>query len=143
MQPKQIAKRIRKNLVEQKLKLENYLDLLEKEKTDILIEDPNKLIEHIALEKNIINELTLLKGITEPLEIMYFNSPYKKDKSLIDIKKNIDKLSLQVKTKTSDNVDKLNTVILNVKKNVKGLSKIGISKSAYKHIDSRLVDING
>ena len=82
MQPDQIAKKIRKTLLDQKVKLEDYLYLLEKEEEDIINKDPERLIAHIDLEKNILTELTLLKKVLNPLESMYFDSSYKKDITL-------------------------------------------------------------
>ncbi|MCK4799174.1 MAG: hypothetical protein KAT05_17510 [Spirochaetes bacterium] len=143
MQPDKIAKKIRKNLLNQKTKLEGYLDLLEKEEEDILLEDPDKLIAHIDFENQIINELSSFKKILEPLEIMYFKSPFKKESALIDIKTNIDKLSHQVKTKTNQNREKLETICIKVKAELKGSSKKGLLKSTYNNVDSRLVDISG
>lgn len=66
MQPDLLAKRIRNILFKQKEKLENYLVLLDKEEDDILKKDPDKLILHIELEKNIIEEIGELKKILDP-----------------------------------------------------------------------------
>ncbi len=143
MQPDQIAKKIRKTLFEQKAKLEDYINLLEKEETDIINKDPDKLIAHIDLEKNILTDLSMLKKVINPLQIIYFNSPYKKDNSIIDLKNSIDKLTNQIKVKSNKNKEKLEFSLNQVKTELKGIRKKGITNSSYSNVESRLVDICG
>ena len=143
MQPDQIAKKIRKTLLDQKGRLEDYLYLLEKEEEDIINKDPEKLIAHIDLEKNILNELSLLKKVINPLEFAYFNSPYKKDISLLGLKNSINKLSDQIKEKSIKNKEELKIALDKVKAELRGIRKKGITNSSYDKVDSRLVDVCG
>lgn len=143
MQPDYIAKKIRKNLLDQKKRLEKYLTILEKEGDDIENADADKLLLHIEIEKDIVNELVSFKKILEPLEVMYYNSPYKKDESLIDIKSSITNLSDQIKVKSDENKEKLEIVLENVKTDLKSNKKNNVAKSVYGNVDSRLVDICG
>jgi hypothetical protein len=142
LQPKLIARNIRRNLLEQKERLTQYLDVLEKEETDLVNEDPDKLISHIELENNIISELSSLKKIMTPLEVIYFNSPYKKDDLIVGLKKNINELTKQVKAKAGSNKIKLDTIIISAKDKLENL-KNKRERSIYDNIDSRLVDIKG
>ena len=143
MLPDQIAKKIRKTLLDQKGRLEDYLYLLEKEEEDIINKDPDKLIAHINLEKNILTELTLLKKVINPLEFVYYNSPYKKDNSVLELKNSINKLSDQIQQKTYKNQKELKVAIEKVKAELKGIRKKGIVNSSYDKVDSRLVDVCG
>ena len=143
MQPDQIAKKIRKTLLDKKERLEDYLHLLEKEEEDIINKDPEKLIAHIDLEKNILIELSLLKKVINPLEIAYYNSPYKKDNSLLELRNNINRLSDQIKEKSDKNQQVLKTALDKVKAELKGIRKKGIVNSSYDKVDSRLVDVCG
>lgn len=143
LQPKQVASQIRKTLITQKEKLLEYLKLLEKEEEDILSKNPDKLLNHIELEKNIIEELSSLKIILNPLEEMYYNSPYKKDITLKDIKNSISYLSDQITTKATRNKEKLETILESVKAELNGIKNIDLVKSSYVKIESNLVDING
>ena len=138
-----MAKKIRSCLLAQKEKLEEYMIILDKEEEDLIVKDPDKLISHIELEKNIISELESLKKIVSPLETMYFNSPYKKDMSLIDMRQSISVLSNQISEKANNNKEKLEIIITKVKADLKGISKTGITKTAYKTPDSVLVDVCG
>lgn len=143
MQPKDIAKSIRKNLLSQKEKLEEYLMLLEKEDKDLIEEDPDKLIAHINLEKNIIDELSSFKKILTPLEVIYFNLPYKKDIEILNLKQSIESLSKNVMKKTSKNKEKLETIIVKIQAEIKGLSKKKLSRSSYNQVKPQMVDVNG
>lgn len=144
MQPDLLAKKIRENLVSQRNKLEEYLTILEKENNDIIEEDADKLIAHIDLEKNIIEDLTDFKKILEPLEKMYSNSPYKKDDNLMNLKTSLDRLTGQVKEKSVANKEKLEIVLEKVKLNLANVSaKNKIFKNTYETARSTLVDING
>lgn len=143
MQPKILAKKIRKNLLMQKEKLEGYLDILENEETDLKQEDPDKLIEHINLEKDIINELNSFKKILIPLEKIYYNLPFKKDLEIFNLKSSIDNLSKQVVNKTNKNKEILDTVLVKIKADIQGIAKKKTKRNTYEFVDTRLVDING
>lgn len=144
MQPEKIAKKIRENLLEQKRRLENYLTILEHENTDIKSKDADSLSLHIGIEKEIITELSQLKVILEPLEVMYQSSPLKKDLSLSDLKKTIDKLSKDVAEKSSVNRDNLQIVLNNLRSNIKTVkSRSGYTNTSYAAAGSGILDING
>ena len=116
---------------------------MEKEEEDIINKDPDKLIAHINLEKNILTELTLLKKVINPLELAYYNSPYKKDNSLLELKNSINKLSDQIQQKSNINQKELKTAIEKIKAELKGIRKKGIANSSFDKVDSRLVDVCG
>lgn len=143
MQPEQIAKKIRTILLDQKSRLEEYLGVLEHEQDDLLKQDPDKLIEHIGIEKNIVSELSSLNKILEPLEVMYNESPYKKDENLFEIKNKINLLTNKVKIKANINKEKLEIIIDNVKTELKNIKKAAIPQPVYTSAQPGLVDISG
>ncbi len=79
MQPETLVKKIRENLVSQKERLTTYLKVLDEENNDIKAKDADKLLAHISIEKSIIDELASFRKILEPLDLIYSESPYKKD----------------------------------------------------------------
>jgi len=144
LQPDLLAKKIRENLINQRNKLENYLKILDGEEEDIANKDPDKLIEHINLERNIVDELFSFKKILEPLEKMYDASPYKKDSSLSDLKTSVDKLTTQIKTKSEDNKVSLDVVLDKMKIDIKNIaSKNKFIKNGYNTPESGFLDITG
>lgn len=144
MQPDILAKRIRENLLSQKNKLENYLKILDKEEGDIIENDPDKLIEHINIEKNIIDELFNFKKIVEPLEKMYDNSPYKKDNSIGSLKSSLDKLTSQITSKSQSNKILLDNTMAKIKADLNNIkNKNRFNKTNYETIESRILDVTG
>lgn len=143
MQHSNLATKIRANLLEQKRRLEEYLTLLEREEEDIIKEDADRLIEHINLEKNIIDEITSFRKILEPIEVIYFNDPYKKDRDIIAIKANVDNMLQRVKSKANENKEKLATVISKIDVEIKNLRKRGLTRAVYSGNESQILDLNG
>lgn len=144
LQPDILAKRIRENLLSQKNKLENYLKILDKEEGDIIENDPDKLIEHINIEKNIIDELFNFKKIVEPLEKMYDNSPYKKDNSIGSLKSSLDKLTSQITSKSQSNKILLDNTMAKIKADLNNIkNKNRFNKTNYETIESRILDVTG
>jgi len=144
LQPDLLAKKIRENLILQKNKLEDYLKVLDKEDSDIIEKDPDKLLEHINLEKNIIEELFSFKKILEPLETMYNDSPYKKEESITNLKSSLDKLTGQITSKSKDNSIALENVLNKMKVDLKNInSKNKFNKTGYETTESRFLDITG
>lgn len=143
LQPNLLAKKIRENLLSQKEKLQKYLTVLETEETDIKSQDADKLIKHIEAEKNIIDELNSFKKILDPLEAIYSNSPYKKDSAIAELKNGIKNLSTQVSIKSEKNKEILDTVIKEIKLNIKNKQKLNVGVNSYKKVESHYIDING
>ncbi|OHD10056.1 MAG: hypothetical protein A2086_12175 [Spirochaetes bacterium GWD1_27_9] len=142
MQPDLLAKRIRENLVSQKKRLEDYLKILEVEEEDILKVDADKLVSHINLEKDIIEDISSFKRILEPLEKMYDSSPYKKDESLFSLKSSLDKLTSEVKIKSNKNKEKLGVVIEKIKIDLNKVNNKNRMFGSYANsVDSKHIDI--
>lgn len=143
MQHNNIALKIRNNLINQKKRLEEYLAILEKEEEDIIKQDADKLIEHIQLENNIVEEIVSFRKILEPLEIIYFNSPYKKDNEILIMKSNIDNMLKRINEKQKVNKEKLSQVMENIEGRIKEIKKRIFTRPIYYTGDSRILDLNG
>ena len=143
MQPDQLAKKIRENLELQKNKLEEYLNILEAEESDLDNREADKLLNHIKIESNILDELAQFKKLLTPLETIYVNSPYKKDDTIFKLKKSIESLSCNVQEKSENNKLKLESVISKVKLSLKPFSKTKTSQSPYSNTVPGIVDISG
>jgi hypothetical protein len=144
LQPEKIAKKIRENLVEQKAKLEEYLSVLEHESKDIKSKSADRLSHHINVEKSIIHELSQLKLILKPLEVMYESSTANKDSSLAGLKSMLDKLSKDVTEKAALNQNELEIVLNELRSNIKTVrTKTGFVNQAYAANASHHLDISG
>lgn len=142
LQPDLLVKKIKENLLSQKEKLEKYLDILEKEEADITQRDADKLLEHIKIEQNIIEELNSFKKILEPLEKIYFQIPYKKEDTVFKLKESINSLSTKVKDKSENNKKILNVELEKIKVELNRLNKNSFSKNIYENNTSKFIDIN-
>ena len=98
MQHDILAKKIRENLVAQKQRLTNYLNVLEHESNDIAEKDADKLQAHVKLESNIVSELNAFNKVLDPLEMMYQQTA-DKDDSLDDLRAGIMSITAKVQEK--------------------------------------------
>jgi hypothetical protein len=143
LQPEILSKRIKNNLLSQKKKLEEYLNVLENETEDLVKTDAEKLIKHIEIEKKIIADLSEFKQMLDPLEKMYLEMQDNGDLSITELRINIEKLTGHVKEKTLENKDKLETILNNVKAEFKEKSKDKFAQNTLHEVHSNLVDVNG
>lgn len=144
MKPDEIARQIRTNLMKQREKLRDYLKVLEFQKEDIVEEDADKLIEHIRLESEVIDELNSLKKIMTPLEEMYMASPYKKETDLFTLKDTIQNLSQRVTGISDDNKKLLDDIIEKQKLKLKNVSRRkGFTNTVYATSQPNLLDVRG
>jgi hypothetical protein len=145
LQPKQIAKTIRKNLLNQKKKLEDYLVILDKESSEnhMTYNDADKLISHIELENNIIKDLENFKKIITPVEAIYLNVYKDADNNIVKLKSSIDLLTKKVITKSTENRNKLETILVSIDTDVSGIVKKKLSKAIYNSAVSKVLDVTG
>lgn len=140
MQHDILAKKIRENLVAQKQRLTNYLNVLEHESNDIAEKDADKLQAHVKLESNIVSELNAFKKVLDPLEVMYQQTA-DKDDSLDDLRAGIMSITAKVQEKSDENKKMLDSVLADMRNQIDTLPKRNISKNDYSRIDSRFIDI--
>ena len=140
MQHDILAKKIRENLVAQKQRLTNYLNVLEHESNDIAEKDADKLQAHVKLEANIVSELNAFKKVLDPLEVMYQQTA-DKDDSLDDLRAGIMSITAKVQEKSDENKKLLDSVLADMRNQIDTLPKRNLSKS-YNNVDSRFIDIS-
>ncbi|MBQ3923472.1 MAG: hypothetical protein II707_09255 [Spirochaetales bacterium] len=140
MQHDILAKKIRENLVAQKQRLTNYLNVLEHESNDIAEKDADKLQAHVKLESNIVSELNAFKKVLDPLEVMYQQTA-DKDDSLDDLRAGIMSITAKVQEKSDENKKMLDSVLADMRNQIDTLPKRNLSKS-YSNVDSRFIDIS-
>lgn len=66
-----ILKKLKHYLQEQKGRLQNYLRLLDEERTAIEEGDTVKLEVQVRLERNLVNDIQSFQNVIQPLEDMY------------------------------------------------------------------------
>ena len=140
MQHDILAKKIRENLVAQKQRLTNYLNVLEHESNDIAEKDADKLQAHVKLESNIVSELNAFNKVLDPLEMMYQQTA-DKDDSLDDLRAGIMSITAKVQEKSDENKKMLDSVLADMRNQIDTLPKRNLSKS-YSNVDSRFIDIS-
>jgi hypothetical protein len=64
-------RRFRELLVQQRAKFENYLTVLDHERTDIESGDVDKLAAHVELEEAIVSEIFTFQKVIDPMEEIY------------------------------------------------------------------------
>jgi hypothetical protein len=64
-------RRFRELLVQQRAKFENYLAVLDHERTDIESGDVDKLAAHVEIEEAIVSEIFTIQKVIDPLEQIY------------------------------------------------------------------------
>ena len=140
MQHDILAKKIRENLVAQKQRLTNYLNVLEHESNDIAEKDADKLQAHVKLESNIVSELNAFKKVLDPLEVMYPQTA-DKDDSLDYLRAGIMSITAKVQEKSDENKKILDSVFDDIRNQIDTLPKRNLSK-IYSNVDSRFIDIS-
>jgi len=144
LQPEELIFKIRENLIEQKKRLQDYLNILDSENTDIAEKNVDKLHAHISIEKKIVEELESFKKILAPMELIYYSSPYKKDTVIKALTESINKLAGSVKEKSVVNIDQLNGVMEKIKAEVNSIERKKMAdRTGYNTVESMLVDISG
>ncbi len=144
MQPDILVKKIRDNLVSQKERLTTYLKVLDEENSDIKSKDADRLLEHISIEKALLDELGAFRKILEPLDLIYSESPYKKDDIIGKLKSRLEQLTLDIKDKQDINIELLTNTVDSIGEKLQEISSQNKkNKPTYENIQSSYVDIIG
>jgi hypothetical protein len=64
-------RRFRELLVQQRAKFESYLQLLDRERSDIESGDVDKLAAHVEIEEAIVSEIFTFQKVIDPMEQIY------------------------------------------------------------------------
>ena len=66
-----VLRQLKKNLLRQRERLVEYLDILEHETEDIYRGDLEKLTAHVDMERAVIHEIQTFTRVIDPLEKLY------------------------------------------------------------------------
>lgn len=66
-----VLKRFRELLVRQRNKFNDYMALLERQRTDIETGDVDALVDHVEIEQGIVADIFAVQKVIDPLEDMY------------------------------------------------------------------------
>jgi flagellar biosynthesis/type III secretory pathway chaperone len=118
-----LLKRLKQNLKAQRKKFHNYLNLLEKEGQSIEEGKIEILESQVAMETNLVGEITALQRVIEPLDQMVRTTLPKKemeqqDKELEDLRSSLDNLREQVQEKNTFNRQALEQAMEQVKNKI-------------------------
>ena len=113
-----ILKRLRKYLKVQRERFHAYLDVLERQESDILNDNTEKLQAHVELEQSIVKEIYAFQKVIDPLEDMYRMAYPKREEEIPAIKKSLDHIKEQVLERNKNNQNLLREKMGNVRKKI-------------------------
>ena len=155
-----ILNRFKELLSQQRDRFRNYLDLLDKQKQDIIQDNAGDLLVHVELEENIVADIYTIQKVIEPLETMYhanFPATSKGDESgksgilsgeaeeLPDLRKALEDLRSEAITRSQRNRDLLSKRLEEIRLEIKALraNPYAMRRSLYSQEDAAFVDIKG
>ncbi|HOZ72404.1 MAG TPA: flagellar export chaperone FlgN [Spirochaetales bacterium] len=99
-----VLKRFRELLVRQRDKFNEYMSLLERQRTDIESGDVDALVAHVELEQGIVSEIFAVQKVIEPLEDMY-RSAYRgaEPEGVAELRSTLSELKDEVVVRNSEN----------------------------------------
>ena len=123
MQHNELIYLFKKNLLSQKRKFEEYLDLLECEKETINKEEADILLDQINLENAIVKDIETFQKFIEPLEKRFYASPFKKDTEIISLKNALKNIRTKVIQKSNHNKNILLDLMIDLKSKIRSIKK--------------------
>ena len=113
-----ILKRLRKYLAIQRDKFHSYLDVLERQESDILNDNTEKLQAHVELGQSIVKEIYAFQKVIDPLEDMYRMAYPKREEEIPALKKSLDHIKEQVLERNKNNQNLLRDKMGHVRKKI-------------------------
>jgi hypothetical protein len=140
-------RRFRELLVQQKVKFENYLTVLDHERTDIESGDVDKLAAHVELEEAIVSEIFTFQKVIDPMEELY-RAAYPaaaNDPDVPELKSTLNDLKDEVLRRNAENRNLLKRKMEIVRGEIAGFrNPLSKRASVYsKAGEGALVDIQG
>jgi hypothetical protein len=119
-----ILKRLKQLLFGQREKFRSYLDLLERQETDIINNDSEKLTAHMELEKSIVMEISSFQKVIDPLEDMYRMAYPTHETEIPAIKESLSKIREGVLERNQHNQELLRTSMGEMRQKISDLRSI-------------------
>jgi FlgN protein. len=139
-------RRFRELLVQQKTKFENYLRVLDLERSDIESGDVDKLTAHVEIEEAIVSEIFTFQKVIDPLEGIYRAAyPAAEDNELPELRERLVELKDEVLARNAENRMLLKRKMDEVRSELSGFrNPLAKRASVYARAgEGALVDISG
>jgi len=141
-----VLRRFRKLLVAQRDKFQNYLEVLERERSDIESGDVDALVSHVEIEQAIVAEIFTFQKVIDPLEDMYRAAYPAADMpaDIPDIKAKLDDLKTEVAGRNAENRALLKQRMSMLRQEIQGLrNPFKKANRVYSGDDPSHVDLKG
>jgi hypothetical protein len=140
-------RRFRELLVQQRAKFENYLKVLDHERSDIESGDVDRLAAHVEIEEAIVSEIFTFQKVIDPLERIY-RAAYPaavEDPDLPELRGTLEELKVEVLRRNAENRALLKRKMDTVRSEIAGFRNPLSSRSSVfaRQGEGALVDIQG
>jgi hypothetical protein len=140
-------RRFRELLVQQRAKFENYLKVLDHERSDIESGDVDRLAAHVEIEEAIVSEIFTFQKVIDPLERIY-RAAYPaaaEDPDLPELRGTLEELKVEVLRRNAENRALLKRKMEIVRSEIAGFRNPLSSRSSVfaRQGEGALVDIQG
>ncbi|MGA2547555.1 MAG: flagellar export chaperone FlgN [Rectinemataceae bacterium] len=140
-------RRFRELLVQQRAKFENYLKVLDHERSDIESGDVDRLAAHVEIEEAIVSEIFTFQKVIDPLERIY-RAAYPaaaEDPDLPELRGTLEELKVEVLRRNAENRALLKRKMEIVRSEIAGFrNPLSARSSVYaRQGEGALVDIQG
>jgi hypothetical protein len=133
--------------MQQRAKFENYLKVLDHERSDIETGDVDKLAAHVEIEEAIVSEIFTFQKVIDPLEQIY-RAAYPaaaEDPDLPELRGTLEELKAEVLRRNAENRALLKRKMEIVRSEIAGFRNSLASRSSVfaRQGEGALVDIQG
>ena len=139
-------RRFRELLVQQRMKFETYLEVLDHERADIESGDVDRLSAHVEIEEAIVSEIFTFQRVIDPLERMYKSAnPAAEAGDLPELRSALDELKDEVLARNAENRALLKRKMELVRAEIAGFRNPLASRASVfaRQGGGALVDISG
>ena len=127
----QVMKRLKELLVSQRDRFQEYLYLLNDERTAIRNGDCDRIEKQIEIESSIVKEIQTFQKVIVPLEDIYRRTYPLEEESIPTLKTDLETLRKQILRKNAENRTLLREKMSSVRQEIKSLRKPYAFRSPY------------
>ena len=98
-----VLKRLKELLLRQRLKFENYMEILSHQKDDISNGDVEALAAHVEMEQSVVGEIFTIQKVIDPLEDMFQSSYQVRESELPQLKASLESMKRDVLRESETN----------------------------------------
>lgn len=138
-----ILKKLRKALLAQREKFREYLAVLERQETDIIERDADKLEAHVELEQMIVREIYSFQKVIDPLSEMYRIAYPAREHDVVELETSLEHLREQVLDRNQQNQELLKEYMVTLRRQIADIRSGRTRKLSYGGQPApSLIDIN-